>query len=90
VSSALTHLGSRRFFMLVWVFLQAIGFAFGIVQYGLNDDYNNARTTFGYTFGEHRGLREYIRAEPMFLRSKTASSLTYRSHRSCGRSDPPQ
>ncbi|GFZ49171.1 hypothetical protein JCM24511_06921 [Saitozyma sp. JCM 24511] len=42
--------GSRRFFMLVWVFLQAIGFAFGIVQYGLNDDYNGARTTFGYTF----------------------------------------
>ena len=42
--------GGRRLFFFVWVFLHLLVFAFGFVNYQLNDDFNNARASFGYGF----------------------------------------
>jgi NADPH oxidase len=43
--------GGRRLFFFVWVLLHLLVSAFGFVHYQLNDNLNNARSTFGYGFG---------------------------------------
>jgi len=42
--------GGRRLFFLVWVFLHLLVFAFGLVNYQMNDNFTGARSVFGYGF----------------------------------------
>lgn len=44
--------GGRRIFFSVWVFLQLLVAVFGFANYQLKDNLNNARATFGVTYGE--------------------------------------
>lgn len=44
--------GGQQLFLLVFIFLQAILFAFGFANYFLKDNLNNARSLFGDTYGE--------------------------------------
>jgi len=43
--------GRTRLFIVVWMMLHLIGFAFAMVNYGLKDNLNNARSTFGFSYG---------------------------------------
>ena len=42
--------GGRRLFFFAWVLLHLLVFAFGFVNYQMNDDFTNARSVFGYGF----------------------------------------
>lgn len=45
-------LGRGHIFMVFWIVLHAVAFALAAVNYGLKDNLNNARNTFGWTFSE--------------------------------------
>lgn len=42
--------GRNRLFMLVWIVLHLVAFAFSLVHYQLKDNLVGARAAFGYTF----------------------------------------
>lgn len=43
--------GGRQLFFGVWVLLHLLVAVFGFIHYSLKDNLNNARKTFGITFG---------------------------------------
>ena len=43
--------GNRRFVFAAWILLHLLVLVFGFINYQVNDNYSNARATFGVTFG---------------------------------------
>ncbi|KAI0296920.1 NADPH oxidase [Multifurca ochricompacta] len=59
--------GGKRLFFFVWVFLHLLVAVFGLVHYGLKDNLNTARATFGITFTIARAAALVLHIDVIFI-----------------------
>lgn len=59
--------GGRQLFFAAWVLLHLLVFVFGVINYQLNDSYNNARATFGITFAFARAGALMLHVDVIFI-----------------------
>jgi len=59
--------GGRRLFFFVWIFLHALVFGLGMVNYGYKDNLNNARATFGLGYVIARSAALVLHVDVIFI-----------------------
>ncbi|KAH9054219.1 NADPH oxidase [Lactarius vividus] len=59
--------GGKRLFFFVWVFLHLLVAALGCLHYGLKDNLNTARATFGITFTIARAAALVLHVDVIFI-----------------------
>jgi NADPH oxidase len=59
--------GGRRLFFFVWIFLHLLVGLFGLMNYQMNDDFNNARATFGLGFSIARAAALILHVDAAFI-----------------------
>ncbi|KAF7335791.1 Superoxide-generating NADPH oxidase heavy chain subunit A [Mycena venus] len=67
ISIWLINEGRQRVFFAVFLLLHLLLVIFGLIQYGLDDNFNNARATFGATFAIARTAALILHVDVIFI-----------------------
>ncbi|EIW68732.1 hypothetical protein TREMEDRAFT_32037 [Tremella mesenterica DSM 1558] len=59
--------GPRRLFMVFWILLHMVAFAFALIHYDLKDNLVTARSLFNYTYVIARGAAQVLHIDVIFI-----------------------